>query len=272
MSFFLLRLFSKTLFSRKMETWAMATSSSGRGAKRKRSGGIQQRLGCDKKEEAKRKEEQKNSTSQLASFLVEQWVWGKASVQLVQETAKLACEDMVSNGCDQVPPDLLFLAGLGSSGVHSNNMHRELLHHFEKKSPLPPMYTTQVPLKNGHPPQSFLLPHEVFSHTWEHYREAFHRYWMPGGESQISLFWSKFQHHPAMAGHPLFSSEDWSSKAIPISIHGDAVPTAGKGKAWTKMLLVLSWVSCLTSGSTREVCNLLYAVSWLFIQHVHFLY
>ena len=236
----------------------MASSSTAKGTKRKRSGGIQQRLA---QHDLENKTE---SSSQLASFLVEQWVWGKASVQLVQETAKLACEDMVNNGCDQVPSDLQFLAGLGTSGLHSNNMHRDLLHHFERKSPLPPLFTTQVPLKSGHTPQSFLLPHELFSHMWEHYREAFAKFWMPGGESDISLFWSKFQHHPAMAGHPLFLTENWRSKAIPISIHGDAVPTAGKGKAWTKMLLVLSWVSCLTSGSTREVCNLLYAVSWLF--------
>ena len=36
---------------------------------------------------------------------------------------------------------------------------------------------------------------------------------MPGGESDISLFWSKFQHHPAMAGHPLFLTENWQRKA-----------------------------------------------------------
>ena len=58
---------------------------------------------------------------------------------------------------------------------------------------------------------------------WEHYREAFAKFWMPGGESDISLFWSKFQ-HPAMAGHALFLTENWQSKAIPISFHGDAVP------------------------------------------------
>ena len=154
----------------------------------------------------------------------------------------------------------------------ANKMHKDLLHHFEKKCPLPPLYTTQVPLKNRHTPQSFLMPHELFSHMWEHYPEAFKKFWMPGGESQISPFWSKFQHTPAMAGRPLFSTENWRSRAIPISIHGNAVPTAGKGKAWTKMPLALSWVSCLTAGSTREVCNMLYAVSWLFIQHVHFLH
>lgn len=140
---------------------------------------------------------------------------------------------------------------------------------------------TQVPLQNGTTPQSFLLPHELFSHMWEHYREAFAKIWMPGGESDISLSWSKFQHHPAMAGHPLFLTENWQSKAIPISIHGhgDAVPdsesveaslaaealqrdigwaedkelgpTAGKGKAWTKMLLVLS----LGQSCKRRQCH-----------------
>jgi len=40
---------------------------------------------------------------------------------------------------------------------------------------------------------------------WEHYREAFAKFWMPGGESDIS---SKFQHHPAVAGHPLFLTEN----------------------------------------------------------------
>ena len=125
----------------------MATSSSAKGTKRKRSGGIQQRL-------AQHDLEDKNPcSSQLASFLVEQWAWGKASVQLVQEVAKIACEEMVSNGCGQVPPDLQFLAGLGSSGAHSNNMHRDLWHHFEKTCPMPPMYTTQVHV--GTLPRSF---------------------------------------------------------------------------------------------------------------------
>lgn len=125
---------------------------------------------------------------------------------------------MASNGCDQVPPDLQFLAGLGTSGAHRNNMHRDLLRHFEKKSPLPPLYTTQGPLKNGHKPQSFLLPHELFSQMWEHYREAFKKLWMPGGESQIPLFWSKFQHHARFF---------WQS------VHGDAVPIGGSiGNLW----------------------------------------
>ena len=129
----------------------MATSSSAKGTKRKRSGGIQQRLAQHDLED------KTPCSSKLASFLVEQWVWGKASVQLVQEVAKIACEEMVSNGCDQVPPDLQFLAGLGTSGAHSNNMHRDLWHHFEKTCPMPPMYTTQVPLKNGYTPQNTTL-------------------------------------------------------------------------------------------------------------------
>ena len=51
-----------------------------------------------------------------------------------------------------------------------------------------------------------------------------------------------------------------AKKKIPLSIHGDAVVTAGKGKVWSKMLLVLSWVSCLASGSAEDVCNLMYSV------------
>ena len=96
--------------------------------------------------------------------------------------------------------------------------------------------------------------------------KLFAKFWMPGGESDISLFWSKFQHHPAMAGHPLFLTENWRSKAIPISIHGDAVPTAGKGKAWTKMLLVLSWVFMFDirkhQGSLQLALCCFLAFSW----------
>ena len=43
---------------------------------------------------------------------------------------------MVSNGCDQVPPDLQFLAGFGTSGVHSKQNAQRFVAPFRKEMPI----------------------------------------------------------------------------------------------------------------------------------------
>ena len=232
----------------------MATSSSGRPSKRKRSGGIRQRLAADDLE-AKLPQ-----SSRLGNFLLDRWSWGKASVQEVQQTAKLAVEDMKDFGCPDLPADLVFLASLGSGGTHANNMHRDLLKKMEKESSMCQPTITNVPLKQGSVPQSFLLPHEVFSCLYHQHPQSFQKLLIPGGEDQLALFWSRFADHPAMKENPLLSQKTFQTRTVPLNFQGDAVPTAGKGKVWCKMLLVLSWCSCLAQGSTNDVCNLCYAV------------
>ena len=224
------------------------------GRKRKRSGGIQQRLAADASEATL------PQSSRLGNFLLDRWSWGTASVQQVQMTAKLAVQDMKDFGCGDLPADLVFLASLGSGGTHPQNMHRDLLNKMEKESSMCQPTITNLPLKQGSVPQSFLLPREVFSCLYHQHPQSFQKLLIPGGPEQLALFWSRFADHPALKESPLLSKKDFQKKTVPLNFHGDAVPTAGKGKVWCKMLLVLSWCSCLAQGSTQDVCNLCYAV------------
>lgn len=224
------------------------------GAKRKRSGGVHQRLAADESNASL------PQSSRLGNFLLDEWSWGKASAQQVQHTAQLAVQDMKDFGCANPPADLVFLASLGSGGTHANNMHRDLLKKTSQDSSMCQPTITNLPLKGGSVPQSFFLPHEVFSCLYHEHPQSFQKLLVPGGPDQLALFWSRFALHPAMKESPVLAQPDFQKKTIPLNFHGDAVPCSGKGKVWCKMLLVLSWCSCLASGSTQDVCNLCYAV------------
>ena len=56
--------------------------------------------------------------------------------------------------------------------------------------------------------------------------------------------------HPACQGHPVREMEDHTKHCIPIMIHGDGVPVAGLGKAWSKSAEIISWSSLLAHGPT----------------------
>ena len=122
------------------------------GAKRKRSGGVHQRLAADESNAIL------PQSSRLGNFLLDEWSWGKASAQQVQHTAQLAVQDMKDFGCANPPADLVFLASLGSGGTHANNMHRDLLKKTSQDSSMCQPTITNLPLKGGSVPQSFFLP------------------------------------------------------------------------------------------------------------------
>ena len=233
------------------------TGPDGTEKKRRRTGGIQQRLNAASCEDAASTSQTSNT---LAPFLLNQWAWGECSVQHAQTIAKLAKADMQGCGCAEVPETLQFLCNLGSGGAHPSNLHRDILKRYERESKLPAVFLTQVPLKGGPHPQSFMLPHELFASLFENYSATFFQNLVPGGKQQLQTFWSRFCSHPCMDGHWLVHQPSMWENTVPLNIHGDGVPTAGRGKVWVKMLLVLSWCSCLATGSTREVCHLMYAV------------
>ena len=55
--------------------------------------------------------------------------------------------------------------------------------------------------------------------------------------------------NPNLVGHPVAARADYSSKCIPIALHGDGVPVTGVGKAWSKSVEIYSWSSCLSGGN-----------------------
>jgi hypothetical protein len=62
-----------------------------------------------------------------------------------------------------------------------------------------------------------------------------------------------------MEGHPMKAIPNWMRRAIPIALHGDAVPVTGCGKVWSKSMLAMSWCSLLGSGTTVAFNFLIFA-------------
>ena len=111
-------------------------------AKRKRPGGIQQRLA---QVEAPLAEELEQD-SLLAAWLHRQWAEGFFSPQTIQKIAMLARKDFEAAHA-RAPPALLKLAKLGSSGMYENNMHPELLQQLGPLSSLPHALPVKIPMK-----------------------------------------------------------------------------------------------------------------------------
>ena len=235
-------------------------------AKKRKTGGIQQRLA---KAEAQDKEKALKERERLALSMATKWAWGHLSPQEIQITAADAIADMKTFGMEQLPQWLSKFAALGSNGVHSNNMHLELLKMFEPQSSLPKPLVVHLVFKDQKHLQSLMLPHELFSALYHHYPSTFQKHFMPGGTEQVSKFWSKFAKHPSMEGHEIFASKNYQHRALPLNLHGDGVPVTGKGKVWVKMMLTLSWTGCLAEGSSKDTCNLIWGVPWKQIMWPH---
>ena len=141
---------------------------------KRRRGGLQQRLD----------EEQRSCTrsSKLANHLLNQYAWGKISVQEVQKFAMLALQDLteVTEGSSTVIfPDLIRLSKLGSSGQHRNNMSRDIENYIESMNDLPKATMVDLPTKKGNELTGIMLPHEIFSYLYEKYPKAFYKLFMP---------------------------------------------------------------------------------------------
>lgn len=229
--------------------------------KKRRKGGQQQRL-----ESIRRAESNTASTDQpslLAEWLKEQWAWGKFSPQTVQHVASLATKDMVAAGATNIPASLHKLSLLGSSGAYANNCHRDLMALVAGVSKLPPPLQLVVPLKvkGSKALQSVMLPHLVMHHVWKHYQDYWKKFFLPSGTAGLVDFWQKYQHHPSMDGHWLKSQSNWMASTVPLNIHGDAVPTVGCGKVWSKLMQCYSWAGLLSVGSTKEKSFFIYGAA-----------
>ena len=199
-----------------------------------RRGGIQQRMVLAAKPSVK---------SELCSWLLNEWSWGRMSLPQVQRIAQFAHDDM-KKAYDGVQfEDLKFLAHIGTQGRFANNMHRDVMSKLNKIRDLPPLTKADLPTKKGDSTASMCLPHEIFAWLYEHNREKFHKQFMPGGESHLVQFWDKAKHNPAMKSEILGSLNP--RRCIPVGCHGDEVPISGRGKCWCQLALVVSWFSLL---------------------------
>ena len=158
------------------------------------------------------------------------------------------------------------LAGLGSSGRNKNNITKELkLWLGEPNIPRPLVASAHILVakprimhcriqRSGH---SFLLPHLVFAHMYHNDRATFnYRFLGPDGDSKrVKEFWSEVvrRKDPRIARHDMCKRRGWDLFAIPVALHGDAVPVTRVGRAGAKSLECFSWNSLLAFGPTLSI-------------------
>ena len=116
-------------------------------------------------------------TSVVAESLLQQYAWGLMSVQQVQQIAALVLQDMdlLKVSTDVVFPQLEALRKLGSSGIHMNNMSRDIDKYVMTMQQLPPSTDFTIPTTRGEEKSQALLPHELFSYLYENHRAAFNK-------------------------------------------------------------------------------------------------
>ena len=238
-------------------------------APKKRKGGIRQRVAAARGEDAQLRDESLKSS--LAAFLIFLWSWGTLSPQMVQRIAAHAYSDVHAVTVRAAPEgtavyfeDLRVLAGIGSSGSHSQHCNRDLMRILPESHLLMPQ-PAKLPFKHPGPlgyknhSQYLLWPHEVWSSVYHHYNDAWKKRICPGEEC-CEEFWDAMQGNP-QAEHPdILARHDYRRKCVPLAMHGDGVPVSGVGKAWRTMQDIFSWSSLLGTGSTLQQCFYIYAL------------
>ena len=86
--------------------------------KKRRRGGINQRLAASSREDALENPKPPTS-SELASSFLEKWAWGVLSPQEVQQYSAKACRDFQSMNVEP-PSDLAFYSRMGTSGQYKH--------------------------------------------------------------------------------------------------------------------------------------------------------
>ena len=190
--------------------------------------------------------------SALAQTLLTEWLWGRVPIDVVQKFGQAALQDLNVSGVhpggqgSKIMSDLQGLASLGATGSKPGNFYRDLTSKLTA-SHWPEPYKVLAPMVHGEGhlwrPFGLLLPHEVFAQIFQHYRSTWERSICPG-EPQADEFWRAQQHNPQFRNHPLFR-DGLPKKAIPITLHGDGIPTTAVGKTWAKSTDVVSWTSLL---------------------------
>ena len=193
--------------------------------------------------------------SQLAQLLLQLLAWGAFTPQRVQSVAALCIDDMKRIRDEGVWfDDLEAISKSGTSGQHSNNVHRDLMSKVGNMSKLQEPFVQHLHFAEpfGDATQSFLLPHETFAAIYNHYPEFFKKAVVPSTE-HLKQFWQEVDDHPLMLGHPVKQRAEYNKWAVPLSLHGDGVPVTGIGKVWLKLMTVFSFSSLVAVGSTKDI-------------------
>ena len=257
-------------------------SSSDRPAKKVRTGGRLQQHQKRKREETATTEHAptREVESNLCKTLIEDWSWGLASAVHVQQRAMSAYMDQVSLlervGLPRthISADLVALKSLGSDGKWEGNVDRELKAlmgpaNFVEPSRFSMWQKITKPRSSGKTfsevDTEVILPHLLFSRLYKTEPEKFaDRFVGPadGRESRLQSFWEEVvrREDPRLIGHPMLTKHNWMRRAIPLALHGDAVPVVLVGKPGSESWYCFSIQSLLARGSSLKVKFLLHAV------------
>jgi hypothetical protein len=145
------------------------------------------------------------------------------------------------------------LADLGSKGVHSNNVWSQLKNMLPTPK-LPPLQMIHLPIKHTTLGKIWawvpmLLPHVLFAAIYEHYPVMWQKI-VYGSAERCKEFWHAVKGSPQFHAHKVKDREDYTTKCIPLKIHGDGTPVTGLGKGWGKLVDIYSVSSLLICGPT----------------------
>ena len=214
----------------------------------------------------------------LALDLVRRWAWGRISATAMQSLAHLAYRDAlaVARLCggneDAVPTPLRELASLGTWGRNTGNIASELVTYLREPRFPRADDSFKVPLLVRKPRnrQNILqdskvpmfLPHVVFHHLFQHHRSKWEYNFLGDQVGKVDAFWKECvkRRDPRLSHHPMCARRGWANHAIPMAIHGDAVPVFYTGRPNSRSLDCLSWQSIFAFGPTLTVKMLITAV------------
>ena len=185
---------------------------------------------------------------ELARYLEELWAVGLMPASQAQKIAKLATEDH-----DGSPQDLVKLASIGANGKFTNNCHRDLVRRLSASSPMPQPVLHELPIKNlkkrSLDEQSMMrhgvaimAPHEVFASLWVKAPKLFAQRFLGCEDANsvatvLTQFWSMV---PESDPRKSMLRAAWAKRgdgqpesalrqrAVPLAVHGDAVPIGAK--------------------------------------------
>jgi len=103
----------------------------------------------------------------------------------------------------------------------------------------------------------------MFAHIYTYFPERFKNIFLGGSDgASLENFWSEvcLRRDPRMRFHPMVNSPQWKKRAVPLSVHGDAVPCVAVGKAGTKSFDVCSFQGLLGHGTTKELKLLIFGI------------
>ena len=207
--------------------------------------------------------------SKTAFNVVKEWTTGGKSARKVQAEARHAYDDVVETlrkcgkSPDYAPQSLKALSQLGTWGKFPGNINRELktwLGASDEPSPymqlvwmniskprkllgkakrLPKMQQVLFPI---------LLPHLLFHFLFTCRNDDFKDMFIGAGAGNpVESFWEGVlgSNDPRLEGHPMKARPDWMSFALPLSLHGDAVPCVAVGKSSCQSFDAYSWQGVL---------------------------